>query len=77
MDAVERLENSVNRLLGRHEELRRDNDRLRAQAASLTEENDKLRATLSRERAMRAEALRRVEFILDKLRDLDCAGQDL
>lgn len=81
MEALERLESSVDSLLAHMENLRQENGRLREELAALAQdrqnladENHTLRQNLENELRLREEALSRVEALIQKVRDFDCTG---
>lgn len=81
MEAIERLESVVDGLLSSMANLRHENARLQGELAALaqerqnlTEENQALRQNLENESRLREEALSRVEALIQKVRDFDCAG---
>lgn len=81
MEAIERLEASVDNLLSCLENLRQENARLRDELATVTqdrqnlaEENHTLRQNLENELRLREEALSRVEALIQKVREYDCVG---
>lgn len=81
MEALERLEASVDSLIACVESLRQENGRLKTENAALAqdrknlaEENQTLRQNLENELRLREEALSRVEALIQKVRDFDCAG---
>lgn len=81
MEALERLEASIDSLLTCVDNLRQENGRLREELAALAqdrqnlaEENTTLRQNLENELRLREEALSRVESLIRKVRDFDCTG---
>ncbi|MCH8179166.1 MAG: cell division protein ZapB [Proteobacteria bacterium] len=72
MSRIDELTDRIERLLLRHEELRRTNDLLAQQVTVITQERDSLRARLAAARG-------RIEALLDKLpmpADQDGAAAD-
>lgn len=68
MSRIDELTDRIERLLLRHEELRRTNDLLAQQVTVITQERDSLRARLAAARG-------RIDALLDKLPQPD-AGTD-
>ncbi len=70
MSQIEELADRVERLLLRHEEVRRTNALLREQLATTTHERDNLRSRLNAARS-------RIDVLLDRLpRDAEAAATD-
>lgn len=81
MEALERLELSIDNLLSCLANLRQENVRLQEELAALAqdrqklaEENHTLRQNLENELRLREDALGRVEALIQKVNDFDCAG---
>lgn len=77
MDALEKVESSVEQLLARLELLKKENSRLNDELALLAgdnavlaRENQSLQAALLQERNLRATAVERIDSLLAKLRNL-------
>lgn len=71
---LERLEKCVNGLISRYEALKEENFRIRAnmedlmqENEALVKENNSLHEKLAQEEQLRAEALRRIEGLLQKI----------
>lgn len=78
METLEQLEISVDKLLARYKALQAENADLRSELGGLVEEknaladeNHKLKAAAAIQEATRAEALRRIEGLLQKIQDFD------
>ncbi|MDE5833626.1 MAG: cell division protein ZapB [Desulfovibrio sp.] len=78
MDALERLEKGVGRLVGLLDQAREENGRLKAEIeylkkrqAELTGENDSLKSAAEARRARIREALDRLRRLLARIREYD------
>lgn len=81
MNVLEQLENCAGRLIDCQANLKKENSRLQAEisdlaqkCAVLADENESMLAMLAQERNLRADALRRLKLLLQKIREHDGIG---